>query len=420
MTERGDQYADGPMSADSTPFWPGADGEASILRFKSPEFRDDPYSALARLRATHPVHRHPMGMWLLTRHAEVLQVLRDPRLGHDLQDWEHGEELRPFFAESALERCVEAWMLSLQEPELASLGAIVGHAFAPSAAEAMRPLVQDIARDITASCNAGEMDFRISIANPLPVRVIAAALGLAETAVAELMAMARSVGRKLEPFAPDAAMTDSVRQLRRQFADRLSCVGADATDHIPSVFTEAFRSGTDRGSLLADLVILFLAGAESTSNLLVNGMLALARHPEQIKLLNRKICSTSHAVEELLRYAPPTDVIARVAQSEIEIGGTFVIKPGELVLSMIGAANRDPEMFAQPDELDLGRDPNPHVTFGPGIHACSGSTFARLEIGVTLETFLARWPQVAVDEKSVIHQDALNIRTVDHLTLFVG
>ena len=171
--------------------------------------------------------------------------------------------------------------------------------------------------------------------------------------------------------------------------------------------------------LIANLILLFVAGHETTANAIGNGMLALLTHPAQLGRLRAEPALAELAVEEILRFEGPATVNGRVAHERIELDGG-VIEPGELVFAMLGAANRDPAVFADPDSFDIARNRNPHVSFGGGIHHCLGASLARLEIRIALEQILARWPHIQLEASALRRRQLVNIRGLHQLPLRVN
>jgi cytochrome P450 len=181
-------------------------------------------------------------------------------------------------------------------------------------------------------------------------------------------------------------------------------LAAEATDAI------------SRGELVANLLLLFIAGHETTTNLLGNGLLALLRHPQQLEQLRNKPELMDSAVEELLRFDGPANVNARAVHESIQLHGKQ-IPAGSLVMCMLGAANRDPAMFTNPDELDIRRQPNHHVTFGGGVHYCLGAPLARLEAKIAFSRILEKWGTITLLDAGIQWRDFINIRGLTSLPI---
>lgn len=398
------------------------------LNLLDPEFRRDPYPALARARVEEPVHQDPMGIWYVTRHADVSALNRDARLGRDLRKWLAYPMLRPYLADSPLERCVELWMFSLDPPDHTRLRKLVAKAFTPKAVAAMRSSIEAAADEILARIprEAGPrtIDLVTTFAHPFPVQVIASILGLSLGDSATLREWSDAISFIVEPTArrrhkqlASDAVVGMMSYLREQVAARRTSPANDVISELIRAEEEGDRLTEDE--LLAQLVLLFFAGFETTANLIGNGMLALCRHPEELARLRRDASLLPTAVEEMLRYESPANNNARVAHTDITVGGQ-TIPAGSLALCMLGAANRDPEVFADPDRFDAARDPNPHVAFGGGIHHCIGASLARLEAQVAFERLLARFESIELDEEGVKWRDLVNIRGLSALPVRVA
>lgn len=397
------------------------------LDLRDPEYRNDPYPTLARLRATDPVHEDSMGLLLVTRHADVVALNRDPRLGRDMRRWIGYPMLRPYVADSPLERCVEQWMFSVDPPHHTRLRRLVASAFTPRAIAAMRPEIERVADDLLAELEAsgrpGAFDLLGAFAQPFPVRVIARILGLPIHSYEDLRRWSEAVARVIEPtarrrdrLAANDANSELTTYLREQVAARRSNPGADVITTLIAATEDGDRLSEEE--LIAQLVLLFIAGHETTVNLIGNGMLALCRHPEQMRRLRDDPSLAAGAVEEMLRYESPVNTNGRVAHEDIEVAGK-VIAAGRLVFCMLGAANRDPEVFPDPDRFDVARSPNPHTSFGGGPHFCLGAPLARLEGRIAIERLLARFPALRVDEAAVRWRELVNLRGLERLPLHV-
>ncbi len=390
---------------------------------RDPTFRADPYAVLARLRAEEPVHRDVFGTWLITRHADVSALQRDPRLGRDLRKWMGYAMIRPYMADTPLERCVEAWMFSLDPPEHTRLRKLVQSAFHPKKVRAMSAAIEGVADELLETIDpASEWDFMAAFARLLPVRVIGRILSLPSADDERLMRWSDAISVVIEPTAGrriKAVANEAVVELQAYLRERVA-------QHTPrgegDLLGDLIRAeeGGDRLSedeLIANTVLLLVAGHETTTHLIGNGMLALLRHPDQLARLRAQPELLETAVEEMLRYDGPANTNGRVAHENIEVSGVR-IEAGQVMLCMLGAANRDPEVFENPDALDVGRDPNPHVTFGGGVHHCVGASLARLEARVAFAKLLERFGHIELaDASAPVWRDLINIRGLSALRL---
>jgi cytochrome P450 len=366
-----------------------------------PNFRRDPYPVYRRLQDESPVHETPFGGVILTRHADCVAVLRDRRWSSDIRNatqtgFEPNLDIlgdsRPF--------------LFLDPPDHTRLRGLVSRAFTPRVVEALRPRVQELVDGmLDAAEEAGSLDVIEDLAYPLPVTVISELLGVPAEDHTTFRGWSQELARSLDPnpfpsteyFARLQGAIDSfddyfrglIRERRRR-----------PREDLLSSLIEAEEQG-DRLSeteLLATCRLILVAGHETTVNLIGNGTLALLRHPQQLRLLREEPSLTNSAVEEVLRYDPPVQLTGRIALEEIEVAGKTVTK-GHGALLLLGAANRDPEQYADPDRFDITRNDDSHLAFGYGIHFCLGAPLARLEGQVALAALARRFEmELAVDQ----------------------
>lgn len=290
-------------------------------------------------------------------------------------------------------------MLVLDPPDHTRLRNLVNKAFTPRTVERLRPRVEAIAAEILDHIDSADgFDLVRDFAYPLPVIVIAEMLGVPAADRAAFQQWSAVLVRGLDPLVSEEeqevvfdardALLDYLRgvlmQRRREPQDDM-LTSLIAAEENGDIFSE--------GELLAMCNLLLVAGHETTVNLLGNGALALLENPDQLDRLRRDPELIGTAVDELLRYTSPVQWTGRVAAAEIELGGR-TIQPPQSVIGILGAANRDPEVFIDPDRLDLGRHPNPHVAFGRGIHFCLGAPLAHLEAEVAMPMLLERFPRL--------------------------
>lgn len=394
------------------------------LNFFDPDFLADPYPAFHRLRAEDPVHRHPLGFYVLTRYDDVLAFLRDPRFGKS--GYQALFESR--FGGGPEGSWLALSMLFRDPPDHTRLRALVSKAFTPRVVETLRGRIQDIVdRSLDRVAGAPRMDVIEELAYPLPVAVISDLLGVPAEDSEAVKEWSRDVARALDaialPVGPDviergrratAAMAEYFRSLigeRRRQPD----------SDLLSGLVEAEEAGdrlTER-ELLATCVLLYVAGHETTVNLIGNGLLALLRHPVERRRLQGDLGLLPGAIEELLRYDGPVQRTGRMAACDVEIAGV-PIPEGSLVLGLLGAANRDPARFDEPDRLDLGRDEPRHLAFGAGIHYCLGGPLARLEAQVAIGTVLRRFPAMTLDIERPAWRPSSTLRGLEALPVTLG
>jgi len=358
-----------------------------------PEFIADPYPFYRRLREEDPVHRSGFGFWVLTRYDDVVTLLRDPRFGRD----RYQPLLRARFGEEG-GGGISGSMLFRDPPDHTRLRGLVNKAFTPRVVETMRPHIQRIVDDLLdAVREARAMDVIADLAYPLPVIVICEMLGVPVADRGEFRQWSLDIGRSLDAIATpsdpaviergNAARGALTNYFRTLVAERRARPRADLLSAL--IAAEDAGERLSEGELLATCVLLFVAGHETTVNLIGNGLLALLRHPDALRALGDDPSLLGTAVEELLRYDGPVQRTGRIANVDAEIDGRK-IDEGTLVLGLIGAANRDPAHFPEPDRLDLGRADNRHLAFGWGIHFCLGAPLARVEGQIALGTLTRR------------------------------
>jgi cytochrome P450 len=297
-------------------------------------------------------------------------------------------------------------MLMIDPPDHTRLRGLVNKAFTPRVVENMRTLVQTLVDQmLDAVQQQGHMDVMADLANPLPATVIAELLGVPgadhqqfkewSDDVAVALSGIDSGATKEELQALYITAQNSVLELSSYFRERVIELRRQPQEHLLSALVQAEEQG-DRlteDELFANCVLLMIAGHETTTNLIGNGLLALLQHPAQLEELRLNPDLIASAVEELVRYESPVQKMGRIALADIQIGGKEIQK-GQLVVFSFAAANRDPEVFASPNELELARKPNRHLSFGHGLHYCVGAALARLEGQITINTVLRRLPKL--------------------------
>ena len=363
------------------------------FNFFSRRLLANPYPIYRRLQTRDPVHRSRLIKgWVLSRHEDIDAVLRDSRrFGNDRASTQDAN-LR-FDSEEPRS------MLYRDPPDHTRLRSLVSKAFTPRAVRALRPRVEKIADDLLDSLDgADSFDVIDAIAYPLPVAVICEMLGVPQEDRGPFREWSNDASLSIEPLLDDrrvATSKDTLSKLRDYFSDLAERRRADPGEDLVSVLTQIEDEG-DRLShleLQLMLVLLLVAGNETTRNLVGNGLLALLRNPEQLDRLRREPDLIGPAVEELTRYDSPVQIDGRSVREDTEVGGV-PMERGQYLMLLLGAANRDPEAFDDPDVLDVSRERNPHLGFGRGIHHCLGAPLARMEAEVMLGKLLERFPNV--------------------------
>ncbi len=353
------------------------------------------HAAYARLQGDNAVHQVtlPSGStgWLVTGYQAVRKALVDPRLQGRTGAIGAG---RPLPEE--LELGMNSQMLNRDPPDHTRLRRLISSAFTRRRMEAMRPRVQQITDELLeAMSELDQVDLVQALATPLPIRVLTELLGVPDEQVNAFhgwtTALTTSALRTRELVAAGTEMlhyTRSLLELKRR----------EPKDDLLSALV-AVRDGEDRlteDELTSMVFLLLIAGQETTVNLIANGSLALLTHPDQLERLRADPALIPSAVEELLRYESPVQAAMRYATEDVRIAGVTIPAGSSVIVSLLGA-NRDPQRFAQADQLDLSRRDNPQVAFGYGIHHCLGAPLARLEGGIAIRSLLARYPDVRLD-----------------------
>ncbi len=379
-----------------------ADAEQAAQQMLTPEFIANPYPLYARLRRWSPVHHlDARNLEICTRHADVVTILTDPRF----------QKQDPDTGEPSLQTGMARSMLVLDPPDHTRLRSLVNKAFTPKVVAALRPHIADIAAALLDAMAArtgpaaGHADLVTDFAFPLPATVIAELLGVPAADHDRFRAWSKAIVNLVDVTRPPEARAEGVAaqaDLRAYFAALIAARRAAGSAAPQDDFLAGLIAAEEQGDrlspdeVLAMCSLLLVAGHETTANLIASGTLTLLRHPDQRAALRANPASAANAVEELLRFESPVQRTGRRTNAPVELSGRRLPR-GTLVLAMLGAANRDPAVFHNPDRLDLARaNAGHHVAFGRGIHVCLGAPLARLEAQVALTMLLARLPGLAL------------------------
>jgi cytochrome P450 len=401
---------------------------APPIDMRDPAFRDNPYPLLRALRERGRVERDVIGIWLVGHHADASAGLRDNKLSREPWRLPAWETLRPYVADSTLERTTLQWMLMNDPPKHTRLRRLVNGAFKPPVIEALRERIGQITDELLAALPApgsGEaFDLMTGLAQPLPVRVICDVLGLPAQDFAQTKAWSDTLALMLEPVQRKAwrqsaatAGDEMVAYLREHVSRHRAAPRDDLLGALIRAQDEGEDAALSEDELLGNLVLLFIAGHETTTNLIGNGALALLRHADALAhLRSDPPALLPGAVAEMLRYEGSVNMLPRHTVTPYAVGDT-VVPPGELLFFMLGAANRDPAVFAEPDRFDITRSPNPHLAFGAGIHYCVGAPLARLEGEIAFARLLARYPRLQWADEAPQWRPLINLRGLERLTV---
>jgi cytochrome P450 len=379
-----------------------------IFNPMSPDVIADPYPHYHRLRTLDPVHRSSLGFFVASRNADVSFVLRDRRFGKDFVG-RMTRRFGPAVLDEPVYRSMSHWMLQMDPPDHSRLRGLVVKAFTARRVEDMRPRIQEIVDQTLDRVEPrGQMDLIADFALRLPVTVICDMLGIPEEDHEMILSGARAGGRLLDPVPLSRAEIDQANAgnlataayFHSLFDRRRRQPGDDLTTHLVQAEEEGHKLTNEE--LTANVILLFGAGHETTVNLIGNGLLALHRNPDQLRLLRENPTLTANAIEELLRYDSSVQMTGRTALEDVSVGG-FDVAKGETVLCLLGAANRDPAVYPDPDRLDITRSGIRPLSFGGGIHFCLGAQLARIEGEIAIASLLRRLPNLTLDD--VQHPD---------------
>jgi cytochrome P450 len=385
-----------------------------------PEFVADPYPMYRRLRTEDPVHHSPLGFWILTRYEDVVAVLRDGRFAK--------EAIAEFVAKRLgvdARVGIGISMLDRDPPDHTRLRGLVSKAFTPRVVEGLRPRIQQIVGDLLDRAeDRHAMDLIEDFAYPIPVIVICEMLGVPVEDHERFRGWSLDLARGLDAtlFGPQSDVASRASASRGALANYFRELIAERRDTPRGDLLSALIAAEEAGDtlneneLLATCILLLVAGHETTVNLLGNGTLALLRHPDQLRLLRENPGLIGGAVEELLRYDGPVQRSARIPSADALIAG-HRIEAGEMVMPFIGAADRDPAQFPDPDRLDLTRADNRHIAFGWGIHFCLGAPLARLEGQIAINALVQRFPKLALATDRPEYRQSLTLRGLKSLPI---
>jgi pimeloyl-[acyl-carrier protein] synthase len=366
--------------------------------------------------------RDVLGIWLVGRYADVNAGLRSARLSREPWRTPVYGKLRPFIADSPMEAMVEQWMLFNDPPKHSRLRRLANHAFRPPVIDAMADRIAAVADELIGALPAdGAFDLMTAFAQPLPVRVICDVLGLPADDFATTKAWSDALALIVEPVRRRADL-EAAGRAAQEMADYLRAhIARHRAEGRRDDLLGALVAAQDDGSLsddelLGNLILLFVAGHETTTNLIGNGMLTLLRHPGELARLRADPGLIGPAVDEMLRYEGSVNIIGRHPIEPYRIGDV-TIEPGETIFFLLGAANRDPAAFADPERFDIGRTPNHHLGFGAGIHFCIGAPLARLEARTALNRLLARFPVLMCVDETPRWRRLINLRGLEVLNL---
>jgi cytochrome P450 len=393
-----------------------------------PAFRANPYPFYDALREQDPVHITPYGNVILTRFEDVSWTLRSNDFSRDIEATanEPTEPLAKAKWDRRQDRTGAKTILNLDPPDHTRLRRLVSKAFTPTSIERLRPRIQQLVDDVLdRSEKQGGMELVDDLAFPIPFQVISDLLDMPTDRDEEMRDWSQLITLALEPTSTmedlsrtDAAFAELIPYLFTVIEDRRAHPGDDLLSALLAVEDEGDVLRLDE--LISFVVLLYIAGHETTVNLIGNSVNALLKHPDQIALWNSDASVGTRAIDELLRFDGPVQQTVRVPIVPVTyqtLNGPYVVEPGTVVTTVLGAGNHDPAMFNDPNTLRLDRaNSNRHLAFAGGIHYCLGASLAKLEAEIAVGSIVSRFPKMrAVGD--ITWRDRLTIRGVDHLQL---
>lgn len=392
--------------------------EGDLGALFDPANRPDPYPLFHKLRAAGPFTMADGAITVIGSHERSTALLRDPTLSSD-----RSRTLLPRrFNRRRGERPTS--FLSMDPPDHTRLRKLVSKAFTPRVIAGLAPRITEIVDELIAGFGADGFDVVSQLAYPLPVRVICELLGVPESDHDLFEGWSRLLVRGLDPAMSitDPAEAADVERASDEFqayfrgviADRRREPGDDLLSRLVQIEEQGDQLSEDE--LISTCTLLLVAGHETTANLIANGVLALLRHPDQLAALRADPELIGGTVEEVLRYDPPVQLTTRVVRKPTPLGDVVVPTDGVLLI-LLGAANRDPAVFDEPDRFDISRDTKQHLSFAAGAHFCLGAPLARLEGTIALSAFAGRVVDPELDAASLRYRPHVNLRGPERMVV---
>ena len=392
----------------------------SLYQLLDPEVLANPYPLYERLRTEAPVYWDPyLHAWVVTRYADVITVLHRFSANRTPTP----EQLAAIgLAELApVAQVMVKQMLFMDAPDHTRLRGLASTAFTPARVEALRSHIREILDDLLEPLLAsGRMDVIADLAAPLPAIVTAEMMGVPTADADQLKEWSADFAEVLGNFQhnPDRASRTlkCVEEMTNYFREAIQTQREQPRDGLINALLTAEIDG-DRlteEEIIANCIVTMVGGQETTTNLIGNGVLTLLRHPDELERLRNDLSLIPSAVEELLRYESPSQHTARICPEDTELGGKKIRK-GQAVIAVMGAGNRDPERFPDPDRLDLGRTDNRHLAFGWASHFCFGAPLARIEGQLAFEAIARRLSNLELEPGPLVWRDNLGLRGLTSL-----
>jgi cytochrome P450 len=407
------------MTTQTRPAAPSPADLAVRSLFTDPAAAADPYPVYRVLRETAPVHRSITGHWVLSRHADIDAVLRSPGVGKNVEAFIAGQQVPDWRSHESFTRMLDH-LIWLNPPRHTRLRGLLGSVLTPRAVTAYEPqITQRVGELLDPLAGGGDVDLLDELAFPLPVAVIGTMLGVPSADWPSFRRLVREVTLCVEPSptGEQLAIADAAaRELNGYFDALIAERRANPRDDMISTLVAAEIDGErlTEGELSSLVQFLFGAGFETTTNLIGNGTLALLRQPEQLELLRADPSLIGGAVEELLRFDASVQLTMRTAFDDLVVDD-HVVPAGESMLLLLGAANRDPARYPDPDRLDVTRTAVRPLSFSAGIHFCLGAALARLEGRVAFTELLRRFRGIELLDPSPRWKSNLTLHGLEEL-----
>ena len=393
-----------------------------------PAFRANPYPYYQALRTHEPVHTTAFGMVVLTRYEDVSTTLKSADFSRDIEKYSTQASSEARQARRDRQESRTKSILNLDPPDHTRLRRIVSKSFTPSAMERLRPRIQQLVDKVLDNAqDAGHIELIDDLAFPGPFQVISDLLDMPTDRSIELREWSQIITNSLEPTATDEDLVrseDAIAQLVPYLTTIIEHRRKHLSDDMLSSLITAEESGEQMTTeeLMAFVVLLYIAGHETTVNLIGNGTLALLNNPEQQAIVHNIGLAQSH-IDELLRFDGPVQHTVRVPLVPVHYmvdSEQITVQPGTMVLTSLGGANHDPSMFENPNDLQLNRgNANRHMAFSSGIHYCLGASLAKLETEIAIGSLIKRFAKLEI-VGTPSWRDRLTIRGVNQLRLSVS
>ncbi|MEH2084592.1 MAG: cytochrome P450 [Nostoc sp.] len=387
-----------------------------------PLFQDNPYPTYHKLRSIEPIHQSFTGMWVLTRYRDAKAVLRDSRFCVDKMP-RHVKDKSNYLGNfNTLAQAISNWLIFLDPPEHTRLRGLINKAFSASNIKSLYLPIQQIANQLINKIRYQDyIDIIADFACPLPCNVICTILGIPAEDWYKLYYWSDKLSEILNPL-KSLEDYDLMNKVAIEFTDYFRSLIAQRQKNLKHDLLSALIIVKEQNNKLSEeeiisiCMLLFLTGEETTVHLIGNGMLTLLHHPEQMQKIKTQPMLIQSAIEEILRYESPIQITTRVATEDVVLD-SVTIRSGDKVLVVLGAANRDPAQFPEPDRFDITRVNNNHLAFADGIHSCLGAALTRLEAEIAINTLLQELSDIQLLQEQVEWRKKVPFRSLKSLPI---